>query len=309
MTTTKYGNFDGNEWERVCQVCFHLKYEKDSYQEVKASPGDYGIEGFTRAGDVFQCYCPEKDYTQDELYEKVRDKITRDLEKLNTYQVQLKSKLNGTKIKRWVFVTPKDVKNQILDHCAKKSDEYRKLKLDILDDKFDVLIRNLDFCADYLPIAINSIGNKLYIEPDKKDNSDIEAFEKSGSEQATNIINKSVCIIENSISGNRTTTSDKLAKSYIIQYLNGYSVIGTLQKKFGNSYEKYLRNITEMEEQLEQKKIYHDSSNKDFIKEISLEVSQRINNEFNDLEQTTKNRLSNYVIASWLADCPLRFDV
>lgn len=29
MFKTKYGDFDGNMWEAVCQVCFKLKYETD----------------------------------------------------------------------------------------------------------------------------------------------------------------------------------------------------------------------------------------------------------------------------------------
>jgi len=39
MVKTKYSDFDGNKWEAVCQVCFKHKYEKDSYQEIKASLG------------------------------------------------------------------------------------------------------------------------------------------------------------------------------------------------------------------------------------------------------------------------------
>ena len=99
-----------------------------------------------------------------------------------------------------------------------------------------------------------------------------------------------------------------LAKNYLRQYLNGYSVVRTLEKSYGKSYERYLRNIDEMAEELEQKKIFHDSSNKEFVEKITLEVTQRINNEFSELEQTTKNRLSYYAVALWLADCPLRFD-
>ena len=308
MIKTKYGDFDGNKWEAVCQVCFKHKYECHSYQEIKASPGDHGIEGFTRKGDAFQCYCPEKEYTQDELHEKIRDKITKDLEKLKTYQKQLKSKLNGTKIKRWILVTPKYEKNQIIDHCAKKSQEYRALKLDILDSDFDVLIYDADFFAKYLHTALNSIGEKLYIEPDAETKEDIEVFKCSGSEQATNIINKSISIIENAASGASTPKSDKLAQTYIKQYLSGYSLVRTFEKRFGKSYEKYLRNVNEMAEQLEQKKIFHVSTNQDFVLKINSEVSQRINDEFGELEQTTKNRLSRYVVASWLADCPLRFD-
>lgn len=308
MIKTKYGDFDGNKWEAICQVCFKHKYEKDSYQEIKASPGDHGIEGFTRSGDAFQCYCPEKEYTQEELHKNIRDKITKDLNKLLKNKDKIKSKLNGTKIKRWIFVTPNYEKNQIIDHCAKKSQEYRKLNIDILDSEFDILIYDADFYAEYLPIALSSIGEKLYIDADKNNNEDIECFIKSGSEQAVNIINKSVSIIENTISGSRSAKSDKLAESYIRQYLNGCSIIRIFGKKFGKSYERYLRNINEMANQLEQKKIFHESSNIDFVAKISSDVNQRIHNEFEELDIVTRNELSCYVIALWLADCPLNFD-
>lgn len=308
MIKTKYGSFDGNNWEAVCQVCFKHKYEEHSYQEIKASPGDHGIEGFTRKGDAFQCYCPEKVYTQEVLHEKIRKKIRDDLKKLVKYQEQLKSKFNGTKIKRWILVTPYYEKNQIIDYCAKKSQEYRKLGLDILDSDFDVLIYDADFYAEYLVTALNSIGEKLYIKPDVETNEDIEAFKSSGSVQARNIIKKSISIVENSVSGVSSSKSDILVRTYIRQYLTGYSVVRTFEKRFGKSYERYLRNVDDMAEELDQKKVFHDSTNLDFVTKIRAEVSQRINNEFAELDPVTKNQLSRYVVAMWLADCPLRFD-
>ena len=63
-----------------------------------------------------------------------------------------------------------------------------------------------------------------------------------------------------------------------------------------------------MAEELDQKKVFHDSTNQDFVTKIGAEVSQRINNEFVELDPVTKNQLSRYVVALWLADCPLRFD-
>lgn len=300
MIKTKYGNFDGDKWEAVCQVCFKLMYEQDSYQEIKASPGDHGIEGFTRKGDAFQCYCPKKKYTQDELHEKIRDKITTDLKKLDTYQKELKSKLNCTKIKRWIFVTPYFEKNQITDHCAKKSQEFRESGLEILDSEFDVLIYDVEFLTQYLPIALNSIGEKLFIEPDSVITQDIDNFKNSGSEQAINIINKSISIVENKEIADSSNKSDTLAKTYIKQYLDGFSVVTKLQMRFKESHEKYLRNVDEMATHLEQKKILCDSSNKDFVEEINSEVRERINNEFAELDPATRNRLSYFVVAAWL---------
>lgn len=308
MIKTKYGDFDGNKWEAICQVCFKLKYEQDSYQEIKASPGDHGIEGFTRKGDVFQCYCPEKEYTQDELHEKIRDKITEDLKKLDTFKKELKSKLNGTKIKRWILVTPDYERNKIIDHCAKKSQEYRQLGLDILDKEFDVLIYDADFYSNHLIAALSSIGERLYIEPDSIISQDIEDFKGSGSEQAINIISKSIAIIGNVEINENANKSEKLAKSYIKQYLDGYSVITKLQTRFKESYEKYIRNVDEMATHLDQKIILSDLPNNKFIEELNSEVRERINNEFAELDPATRNRMSYFVVASWLADCPLRFD-
>jgi len=308
MIQTKYGEFDGNKWEAVCQVCFKSMYERDSYQEIKASPGDHGIEGFTRKGDAFQCYCPEKQYSQEELHDNIRDKITKDLKKLVTYQTELKSKFNGTKIRRWIFVTPNYERNQIIDHCAKKSQEYRQLGLEILDNEFDVLIYDIEFLTKYLPVALNSIGEKLFIEPDNIISQDIDTFKNSGSEQAVNIINKSISIIENKEAASISKKSEALAKSYIRQYLDGFSLVTKLQMRFKESHEKYLRNVDEMATHLEQKKILSDSSNKEFVEEINSEVRERINNEFSELDPATRNRLSYFVVASWLADCPLRFD-
>ena len=74
MFITRYGKFDGNSWEDICQICFKQKYG-DDYREIKASPGDFGIEGFTSSGKVFQCYSPNENYDPKNLFEKQRDKI------------------------------------------------------------------------------------------------------------------------------------------------------------------------------------------------------------------------------------------
>lgn len=70
MYKTDYGTFNENSWEDFCQQCFKLKYEKDGYQEMPAWQGDLGIEGFTRSGLLFQCYCPDAEYNPDKLYKE-----------------------------------------------------------------------------------------------------------------------------------------------------------------------------------------------------------------------------------------------
>ena len=79
MFHTKFGAFNGDTWEDLCQLVLKRKHQNVGYQEMPASPGDYGIEGYTvTTGWAFQCYCPDKHYERTELYNKQRDKITED---------------------------------------------------------------------------------------------------------------------------------------------------------------------------------------------------------------------------------------
>lgn len=108
MITTPVGKFTGTTWEAQCQLAFKLKHGGDGYQHIPASPGDFGIEGYTKhTGYAFQCYCPERLYHQDELYEKQRTKINDDLKKLRDYSDDLQKILGGTRSKIGVLSPPK----------------------------------------------------------------------------------------------------------------------------------------------------------------------------------------------------------
>lgn len=154
MYVTKFGPFNGSMWEGLCQQVFKRKYQVECYQQMPASPGDYGIEGYTsNTGWAFQCYCPEKHYERTELYEKQRDKITADLRKLKDYETELQARLGSTKICRWVFVTPEVDRNALLAHAKAKEADVRGWNLSILTDDFTILLHD----GDHYLVEINEI--------------------------------------------------------------------------------------------------------------------------------------------------------
>ncbi|KQW37103.1 hypothetical protein [Rhizobacter sp. Root404] len=154
MFSTKFGPFNGSTWESLCQQVFKRKYQVECYQQMQASPGDFGIEGYTSStGWAFQCYCPEKHYERTELYEKQRDKITADLRKLKDYEVELQARLGSTKISRWVFVTPEVDRNALLAHAKTKESEVRGWNLPILAADFTVLLHD----GDHYLVEINEV--------------------------------------------------------------------------------------------------------------------------------------------------------
>lgn len=154
MFVTKFGAFNGSTWEGLCQQVFKRKYQAECYQQMHASPGDYGIEGYTLGtGWAFQCYCPEKHYERTELYEKQRDKITADLRKLKDYEAELQARLGRTKICQWVFVSPEVDRNALLAHAKTKEAEVRRWNLSILTDDFTVLLHD----GDHYLVEINEV--------------------------------------------------------------------------------------------------------------------------------------------------------
>lgn len=154
MYITSFGAFNGTSWEALCQQVFKKKYGCDGYQQIPASPGDFGLEGFTlKTGYGFQCYCPDKQYPHQELYEKQRDKITRDIGKLKTNQADFAKILGTTKLEYWVFVTPEIDKNALLTHARQKEIDVQKWSLPFLLPDFRILLHD----AEYYLVEISEL--------------------------------------------------------------------------------------------------------------------------------------------------------
>jgi hypothetical protein len=159
---TPYGPFDGPSWERLCQQVFKKKFAADGYQHIPATPGDFGLEGFTKTTSCgFQCYCPDKLYPDKELYEKQRDKITEDLGKLRKYEQDLKALLGPTKLRRWYLVTPIIAKNELVKHARTKEADVRAWNLSILDPDFEVIVQDADHYVAEIQELLLASGKAL----------------------------------------------------------------------------------------------------------------------------------------------------
>lgn len=124
------GYMTGNAWEDLCVRCYRIRYQKDNYTAIPATQGgDAGIEGFTYKGVVHQCYCPERDYSDNELYEHQRNKLTADIEKLKKNADRLKA-LGVPPVVEWHFNIPEYKDTRILAHAESKRQEVIKAKKD-----------------------------------------------------------------------------------------------------------------------------------------------------------------------------------
>lgn len=309
MLKTEYGIFDGDKWERICQICFKQKYEEQVYLEIKATPGDFGIEGFTRTGKAFQCYCPDEHYTKEELYDKQRDKITHDLGKLKTFETQLKRRLGDTLIKNWYFVTPEYSRNEIIAHCTKKRDEVRALNLSIIDNaNFEVIPTDIDFLTPYITTALGVTNHKIDISP----------AEAISEEEKLKWKGKEISLVEHAQrkhalrftqnANNVDKKVDDLTEQSVKHFLNGNIILKRWENDYPEDFEKFIKIKSQFEEKVIEECMFPTDNNNDRLKEIKANLFSKIKESFPFLEETMVTNLCNQVMADWIMRCPIDFE-
>ncbi len=309
MIRTEYGAFDGNKWESVSQLCFKNNFREESYQEIKATPGDFGIEGFTRTGKVFQCYCPNEHYSAKELYENHRDKITADLKKLKTYEKQLQKVLGTTKIKKWYFVTPIYAKNEIVQHCTQKKEEVIKWNLSIIDnDDFEVIFEDISFLHPFLTTAIESSKIKIDVVP----NEEIQSKDKLKWKDSK------ISLIENSqkknsyriseTSANFDFNLDKLVDNNVENYLEGNNILIKWKEDYPIDYECFLDITSSIESEIEEKCITNTKKPSELYEEFRASLKSELQNSFRNLAPKMISKLTNWALADWIFRCPINFE-
>jgi hypothetical protein len=306
MYQTRLGSFDGNHWEGIMQLCFRLKYESEHYQSVPASSGDCGIEGYTKTGKVFQCYCPDNNMSSKDLYDKQRDKITRDLAKLKLYEGRLKKFLEDTKIKEWIFVTPEYRMNDLLIHCNTKRQELIQENLSIIDPSFQVIVHDINNFLKELPIALNVDQNKLYIGAEKG-NTNVTEWKTQSIDLASNAVRK-----HNKRFPAKATDVDKkvntLTDLTIQSFLDRETILQRWQQLHQEDYDKFLILIGQIEKEIQEKCMFPAEDNNRLYVELREIVRQRLKQNFGYLSDMTIENLTHGAIADWLLRCPLDFE-
>lgn len=307
MFRTEYGNFDGNSWEQLCQNAFKRKYEAEGYQQIPASPGDFGLEGYTSStGKGFQCYCPDSHYERQELYRKQRDKITTDLKKLKTYEADLKRILGTTVLKWWVFVTPEYTQNELIAHARKKEDEVRSLSLSILSPEFRILIHDASNYEHEIQQITTSVFNKLSIsiESEKK----IPPIEEPEQYEA-NIERKSgIMLAHKSGHPNYQQSISRLCETTRKSFLESDIFFEKIEHMAPTVFARLSAIIQEFEKYVEEVSITWSGNPQDLTDKIRNNLYEAIDGELGqDLSSDTISKITRHMIARWTAICELDY--
>lgn len=303
----------GEEWEKLCNSCYRMRYQEFGYQEIPAVyRGDGGIEGFTKNGIVYQCYCPEKDYTDDELYEHMRNKMTKDVSKFisKEYEAVLKG-LGIHDVREWHFVVPQYKDRRILEHAEKKRKEVLEYKknnskqCDYISDDFTITVKVID---DFKPELFRIIRN------DYEPKIDLTILRKKTVDWANcdnvkvNNVKRKIKAVMNDIDDNDEDYID-IVNSYMESYVVGIELMEKLRAEQIDIYEQIVGLETTYKRQVEIKtKTNTDSSiNQKLFTEIIDDFQRILEKEFPYLPSSSIGELKDDMISSWLADCSMQF--
>ena len=303
MIQTKYGTFDGDSWEDLCQLVFKSKYKDQQYQEMVASPGDFGIEGFTKLdGVAFQCYCPDTHYTQKELYKKQRDKITKDLEKLRTYENEISRRMGNTKIREWVFVTPLITDNKLLSHAQTKQAEVVTWGLSIIDPEFKVILQDADYFATEINAIQTAKGKKitlfsaLELERQAEDQ-EVSEYEKNISKK-----NKVRCSFNGVLDEEKHLKLNRITSN---KWLKNDPFLKKIENNASEIYFHVLRAINQYESEVEELCITWRGDAEELISKVRDELAQRLSEATPTLGEAEIYRIADQMTSKWIALCPL----
>lgn len=304
---TAYGAFDGNSWERLCQLVFKRKFTDDGYTHIPATPGDYGLEGFTKTtGCGYQCYCPDKAYPQKDLYEKQRDKITTDLKKLLTNQADLTKILGVTKLRRWHLVTPTIAHNDLIKHAQAKEAEVRTWNLPILEPDFQVMVHDADHYASEIQEMKLAVGQAMDFGglpaalPDLNDSS--ETYEK-------NILRKTRSRLANSAADKLEGKVARLYTKTLREFLDHGHHLKRINDTAPTVHSRLARLINGYEADIGETCDTWVGTPQELTEKIRDGLTERIVKELAPaIDQTGAAQIARLIVSRWIAVCEVDYD-
>lgn len=301
--------FNGETWDDFCQKCFSLKYQAEGYQKMPAyAGGDYGIEGFTKSGKVFQSYCPNVHINPGKLYEEQRDKITTDIIKIVRNEAKLKHCLNGVLIKNWIFYTPDLLYKELVEHAIKKTNEVRGMNCKILAPDFDILIHDFDHLVPFVEPVLGSKPKQLSF-----------SYEKTIVDTSTDWAASQISLIENSIRKSKARLSMKnmsdeqlseKANSMTDRNVKNFLLGDSILQKWNLHFPEMLSTFYSLKGAVEaraQDICDTTSDSTEAYRTIESMVEEKLSKSFSNIDESTRMLLCSHLMADWILRCPIEF--
>jgi hypothetical protein len=292
-------HWDGNEWEEWCILLLQRRYGADQVQTVPAKHrGDLGIEAFTHDGCAFQCYAAQEPISTKERFEKQRDKLTRDLAKLENKKEEFKKLLGQVRIERYMFMVPIFDSQELVQHASTKAEEYRKKKLPHLHESFRIIVATDTAYADVIEELLRKPRTLIDLHPTSAAEVDTWMTQNEADVQTAERKLRSLFTDPNQ----RART----LQSLINQYVTGTNALDRMREKFPTTWEGTTRYQNHKEDLLALEYPTFDSGASS-LTVLAKDIARELEHEVPALDSRLRTAVSWLSIADWIMRCPLDF--
>lgn len=307
------GNMNGDAWEDLCVRCYRMKYQEQHYVAIPAvHKGDAGIEGYTKSGIVHQCYCPERSYSDNELYDHQRDKLSADVKKLMENGSRIKS-LGIPPIHEWHFNIPEYKDSRILMHATAKQAEVlseRSKKPSIyshIADDFQIIIKIAEDLAPEISNIIRTTitNNRINLAVQHTSSPD---WTKCDSAKVENIRRKIKAVMH--IDDTADPALNRVIGLYVDYYISGMENMSNLRIGFPEIYEDLYRLEQSFKNEVSIRTLMNTDHlmNQSVFSTILSDFGEKLEKDFSTIfNQASIAEVKQDLIASWLADCSMEF--
>ena len=292
------------EWQERIILLLKQRYGATGFQEIPdRDHGDYGLEGFARDGSVYQCYAAEEPLSTKELYDKQRNKITKDINKFKNNQGDLVKIFGTTKISRWILVVPRWESKDLLKHAEKKAKDIRNANLPCVADDFYIHIVTEDYFSVERQLLLGIGLAKIQVDPDEFETTTVEDWSEENDDFVKELDRK-IGILNPRLDKNSLV---RQRGKFISHYIEGQNVLEKLHFEYSNLYIAVKRLKTNREKFLDTFSLIPTGTPPDMFNRALSEFKNELTDEVKGLSNNTIETLSHEAVSDWLLRCPLDF--
>jgi len=292
------------EWQERIILLLKRRYGATGFQEIPdRDRGDYGLEGFARAGSAYQCYAAKEPISTNELHAKQRNKITKDLNKFKDNKDDLIKIFGPTKISRWVLVVPRWESKDLLKHAEKKAEEIRNANLPYVADGFCVHIATEDYFAVERQLLLGVGVVRIRVDPDELETAIAEDWSEENDE-LVKTLDRKIGILNPSLNKNSQL---QLRGDFIRHYIEGENVLEKLHSEYSDLYVEVKRLKNNREKFLGTFSLIPTGTPAETFNRALSEFKSEITDEMKGLYNSTIDTLCHGVVSDWLLNCRLDF--
>ncbi len=293
------------EWEKHFQRLAKRRYlVPGTYQHIPAEThGDCGLEGYASDGTGYQCYSAQGWADPKALYEKQRNKITKDIATFLAKEAELVEILGSVKIKTWNLVVPYWANKDLIKHAKVKESLVRSVKPKHTDDDFRIaIITAEEFAVEGQELA-NAGLNSFDAAPPRVSTSILNDWLQNSTnlELVANLNRKATIIV-----GSRTASMTRFQSRIVNNYISGNIVLKKLEDELPDTFKRVLELKEQKEGDLDTETVTLDLVPSKFFQE-TLESYQKQLSFTPGLSQRATRVLAGEAVADWLLRCPLEF--